>query len=128
MPTGPELNDDYKYRNFRMAVQGLASEIGTATATAGAVTLNDLFGLITTESLTTAQNAVYTLTVTNSRVRVGDLVFASVGDGTNTQGTPVITRINVASGSFALSISNLHASAQALNGTLRVRYMVVDAL
>lgn len=127
MPTGPELNDD-RYRNFRLSVQGLASEIGTATASSGAATLNDLVGLITTEALTTAQNAVYTLTLTNNRVVVGDIVFVSVGDGTNTQGTPVVTRVNVAAGSIAISISNLHASAQALNGTLRIRFMIIKAL
>jgi hypothetical protein len=127
MPTGPELNDD-RYRNFRMSLQGMASEIGTATATAGAATLSDLFGLVTSESLTTAQNAIYTLTITNTKVAVGDLVFASVGNGTNTQGTPTITTINVAANSIEIKISNLHATAQALNGTLRIRFMVVKAL
>lgn len=32
---------------------------GTATATTGAATLNNRFGKITTEALTTAQNAIY---------------------------------------------------------------------
>ena len=127
MPTGPELNDD-RYRNFRLSVQGLATEVGTGTAAAGAVTVSDLVGLVTTESLTTAQNAIYTLTITNTKVAVGDVVFASVGNGTNTQGTPVITTINVAANSIEIKVSNLHASAQALNGTLRIRFMVIKAL
>ena len=127
MPTGPELNDG-RFRNFRMAVQGLATEIGTATASAGAATLSDLCGLITTEALTTAQNAIYTLTITNTKVVAGDLVFAHVYDGTNTQGTPTITRITPGSSSIVIKVNNLHASAEALNGTLKIGFMVVKAL
>lgn len=127
MPTGPELNDG-RFRNFRMAVQGLATEIGTATASSGAATLSDLCGLITTEALTTAQNAIYTLTITNPKVAAGDLVFAHVYDGTNTQGTPTITRITPGSSSIVIKVNNLHASAEALNGTLKIGFMVVKAL
>lgn len=127
MPTGPELNDG-RFRNFRLAVQGLATEIGTATASAGAATLSDLCGLITTEALTTAQNAIYTLTITNTKVVAGDLVFAHVYDGTNTQGTPTITRITPGSSSIVIKVNNLHASAEALNGTLKIGFMVVKAL
>lgn len=95
---------------------------GTATATAGAATLNNRFGKITTESLTTAQNGVYTLTITNSSIAATDLVMASVANGTNTQGTPTVTRVQPADGSLVVLISNLHASAQALNGTLVVSF------
>ena len=128
MPTGPEFSDNYKYRNFRMAVQGLSSEVGTATASAGAATLSDLAGLITTESLTTAQNAIYTLTITNTKVAAGDLVFAHVYDGTNTQGTPVISRVTPGASSIVIKVNNLHASAEALNGTLKIGFFVVKAL
>ena len=95
---------------------------GTATATAGAATLNNRFGKITTESLTTAQNGVYTLTITNLSIAATDLVMASVANGTNTQGTPTVTRVQPADGSLVILISNLHASAQALNGTLVVSF------
>ena len=127
MPTGPEVNNGL-FRNMRMAVQGLATEIGTATASAGAATLSDLCGLITTEALTTAQNGIYTLTITNTKVAAGDLVFAHVYDGTNTQGTPTITRITPGSSSIVIKVNNLHASAEALNGTLKIGFMVVKAL
>lgn len=127
MPTGPEVSNDL-YRNQRMSVQGLATEVGTASASSGAATLNDLAGLITTEALTTAQDAIYTLTITNSKVAAGDLVFAHVYDGTNTQGTPTITRITPGSSSIVIKINNMHASAQALNGTLKVGFFVVKAL
>ena len=127
MAYGPELNENL-YRNHRMSLQGIASEVGTGTASSAAVTINDLFGLITTEALTSAQNAVATVTLTNSKVAVGDLVFASVGNGTNTQGTPVITTTTISASTVVFKISNLHASAEALNGTLLIRFMVVKAL
>ncbi len=95
---------------------------GTATATAGAATLNNRFRKVTSEALTTAQNGVYTLTITNSAVAADDIVMASVANGTNTQGTPTVTREQPAAGSLVILISNLHASAQALNGTIVVSF------
>lgn len=95
---------------------------GTATATAGAATLANRFGVITTEALTTAQNAIYTLTVTNSQVKATDMVFASVTDGTNTQGTPMVVRVTPAAGSLVITVQNKHASSEALNGTLKISY------
>lgn len=127
MPRGPELPNDL-YRNMRMSVQGLATDVGTGTASSAAVTLNDLAGLITTEALTTAQNAIYSLTLTNSEIAAGDLVFASVQDGTNTQGTPMIGQIKPAAGSCTIEVINKHASAEALNGTLKIGFFVIKAL
>lgn len=100
---------------------------GTATATAGAATLNNRFGKITTESLTTAQNAIYTLTITNSAVKAADLAFASVANGTNTQGTPMVVRVAPAAGSLVVTVANKHTTAEALNGTLVVSYAVFGA-
>jgi len=101
--------------------------IGAATATAGAATLAAYQGKITSEALTTAQNGVYTLTLTNSLIAAADIVFASVANGTNTQGSPVVTRIQPAAGSVVILVANLHASAQALNGTIVVSFRVMKA-
>lgn len=100
---------------------------GTATATAGAATINNRFGKITTESLTTAQNAIYTLTITNSAVKAADIVMASVANGTNTQGTPMIVRVQPAAGSLVITVQNKHASAEAFNGTLVVSFAALGA-
>ena len=127
MPTGPEVNNDL-YRNHRMSMQGIATEVGTATAASAAAELNDLVGLITTEALTTAQNAIYALVLTNAKVAAGDLVFAVVRDGTNTQGTPMVGQIKPAAGSVTIEVINKHASAEALNGTLEIGFFVVKAL
>ena len=113
----------------KVIVGQLCVDTGTKTATAssGAATLNKSSGTITSEALTTAQNAFYTLTLTNSEIAATDMVFASVANGTNTQGTPMVERITPAAGSVVIRIRNAHASAEALNGTIVVSFLVVKA-
>lgn len=94
----------------------------TGTASAGAVTYAGLTGAITTEALTTAQDASYTLTITNSAILASDVVFVSVANGTNTQGTTVVTKVTPAAGSLVIIVTNKHATAQALNGTLVISF------
>lgn len=112
---------------FRELIQGgVGRSIGTAVATAGAATLNTLFGKVTSEALTTAADATYTLTITNSEIAAADIVTASVANGTNTQGIPVVQRVTPAAGSLVITVTNLHAS-QALNGTIVVSYATTKA-
>jgi hypothetical protein len=108
---------------------GLVLDEGTKTAaaTAGAATLSKYSGKITTEALTTAQDAAYTLTLTNTKIAAADIVLASVANGTNTQGTTVVTKVTPAAGSVVIIIHNKHATAQALNGTLVISFVVVKA-
>lgn len=118
-----------KPTNFPNGINApLAATAATATATTGAATLNAKSGKVTSEALTTAQNAFYTLTITNSEVKATDIAFASVANGTNTQGTPMICRVTPGAGSLVVEIQNKHASAVALNGTLVVSFMVVSTV
>lgn len=94
---------------------------GTATSTAGAATINHNGGVITTESLTTAAGATYTMTVTDSAIMAGDVVVASVQYGTSTTGVPAVATITVTNGQVVILIQNIHASA-ALNGTIKIAY------
>lgn len=96
----------------------------TAVAVAGAATLNKASGKITTEALTTAGLADYTLTLTDSDIAAADMVFASVANGTNTQGTVGMGLITPGAGSVTIAIHNLHAT-QALNGTLVISFWVL---
>jgi|SRR5262245_13554773 len=124
MPTGRfGIWDEHRNQQFNYYVRG--AEIQTGTASSGAVTFNFPIGKITTEALTTAQNATYTLTITDSRIFAADIVAASLANGTNTQGTPMITRITPANGSVVILVKNMHDSAQALNGTLVISFWVV---
>jgi len=100
---------------------------GAGTAAAAAVTVNEVAGIITTESLTTVQNAIYALTLTNDKIDANSLVFATVEDGTNTQGTPMIGQVKPGAGTCTIEVINKHASAEALNGTLKIRFFVLNA-
>ncbi len=99
---------------------------GTATATAGAATLANRFGKITTEALTTAAAASYTLTITNTAIKATDMVMASVAYGTSTTGEPAVSRITPADGSVVIILRN-NAAAAAVNGTLVISYAAIGA-
>lgn len=101
--------------------------VGAATATAGAATLNGLSGKVTSESLTTAQNAIYTLTITNSSIAAADIVLANVANGTNSAGTPMIGKITAAAGSVAIEVINKASGATAFNGTVVVGFTTIKA-
>ncbi len=101
--------------------------VGSATATAGAATLNGLSGKVTSEALTTAQNAIYTLTITNSSIAAADIVLVNVANGTNSAGTPMIGKVTAGAGSVAIEVINKHASAVAFNGTVVVGFTTIKA-
>ena len=94
------------------------------TAAAAAVSVAGNSGKITTEALTTACLAAYTLTITNPNFNAADIVFANVAHGTSTAGTVVVGRITPAAGSCVILIQNVHATV-AVNGTLVVSFLIV---
>jgi hypothetical protein len=95
----------------------------STSASSGAATLDVQCGTVTTESLTTAAAATYTLTLTNARISATSHVFANLYLGTSTTGTPGITTVTPGSGSVVIVVKNTHASA-ALNGTLKISFFV----
>jgi hypothetical protein len=113
--------------NFPGGIKGPLTFSGSATATAGAATLASLGGKVTTEALTTAQNVIYTLTITNTKVAAADLAFASVALGTATTGTPMIGSVTCGANSLVITVINKHATAVAFDGTLVVSFWVVKA-
>lgn len=102
------------------------AEIGTASATAGAATLNTQSGTITSEALTTAAGSDYVLTLTNSLVAdsgAGSNPLVTVDNGTNTTEGLSVQRVTPGVGSVVIRIRNTHA-ADALNGTIKIRFAV----
>lgn len=95
----------------------------TATASSNAATLSKNAGVITSEALTTAAGATYTLTLTNTMVAAADQVLASVQLGSATTGMPVVTTVTPGVGSVVIVVQNIHASA-ALNGTIKIAFVV----
>jgi hypothetical protein len=100
--------------------------VRTATAVAGAATLNKPSGVITTEALNTAAGAEYILTLTNSGIAFQDQVYASVGFVSANAGTPCITRTQGGAGNVVIHVQNVHATA-AFNGTLEINFLVVKS-
>lgn len=108
-------------------VESLKVDTGTktATATGGAATLSKTAGVITSEAITTAAGATYTLTLTNTKVAATSQVFASVNLGAGTGGTPAIASVTPAAGSVVIIVQNIHASA-AFNAAIKIAFMVLD--
>lgn len=127
MPTGA-FGINKASRAQIVQCETIGSEVSTGTSSSAAVTINDYMGKVTSEALTTAQNAFFTLTITNSKVLAADMVFASVYDGTNTQGTPMIGKVTPGAGTIEIEVINKHASAEAFNGTIVVSFLVVKAI
>lgn len=97
----------------------------TATATAGAVTLSKTSGVITSEAITTAAGATYTLTLTNTKIAATSVVLASVNLGAGTGGTPAIASVTPGAGSVVIVVQNIHASA-AFNAAIKIVFAVFD--
>jgi hypothetical protein len=95
----------------------------TATASAGAATLNKMAGVVTSEAITTAAGADYTLTLTNSDIAAADQVFASV-QLTTAGGTPVVASVTPGAGSVVIVVQNIHATV-AFGGAIKISFMVL---
>lgn len=119
-----ERTQDFLGLNSQVGQLSLGKGTKTASATTGAATLNQPSGVVTSEALTTAAAATYTLTLTNSKVAATDIVLVTLGNGTNSAGAPVITTSTVTDSTVTVVVKNVHASA-ALNGTLVFYFAVV---
>ena len=87
---------------------GAGGAVTQITSRSTGVTLNTICGQITTDTTSLAAAAEATFTVTNSAVAATDVVVVSITPGGT--GTPMAYVSSVAAGSFAITISNLHAS------------------
>lgn len=115
-----------QFRNMILAFRSLAAEAGTATAAAGAATCNEYVCKITTEALSTAAAAEYTLTLTNDKIAATDIILASV-DPKTSAGSPAIGQAKANAGSAVITVTNLHASA-AFDAAIQINVVVVKVL
>jgi len=110
---------------FMLAAYAADLAAQTASATTGAATLSTERGVITSESLTTAAGATYTLTLTNTLVKTTSNVVASAYNGTNTAGGAQdlsVTSVTPAAGSVVIVVTNNNSVA--LNGTIKIAFQV----
>lgn len=99
-------------------------DVGTATSTAAAATINHAQGVVTTEALTTAAAAEYTFTLTNSIIDANAVVMVSIASGTNTTAGAVVSEVKPGAGTCTIIIKNTHATV-ALNGTMKIAFSVL---
>ena len=97
---------------------------------ADSVAMNGDAAVIATKPLTIAAVTAYTFTVNCSQLKPTSIPIVELGNGSNTQGLPVMTTVTVAAqqvgpGTLTIVIYNVHAT-QALNGTLVVYVALIN--
>lgn len=102
-----------------------SANAGTATASAGAATLNKAIGLVTSETLSTAALGSYTLTLTNSVATASSQVMAIAYRGTSTVGVPTIVSITPTSNQIVFVVSD-NIAVGAFNGTICIQYNILN--
>ena len=100
------------------------ADTGATGASSGAATLNKYTGTVTSEALTTAAGAIYTLTLTNDHIEAGNRVFVSLDNGSNTTEGITLLRTTVTATQAVILVKNTHASS-ALNGTIKITFMII---
>lgn len=88
-----------------------------------AVTLNRQSGIVTTKSLTTAADADYTITLTNSLISATTKVIAVINTNAGT-GAPIIRQCASGSGSATIIIRNLGAGD--LNSAISFHFVIFN--
>jgi len=96
----------------------------TASA-AGAASVQTDAAIVTTAALTTAAGATYTLTLASPAITPNSLVMASVGNGTNTAGTPNLASVTAGTASVVIVVQNIH-SANSFNGTIELNVIIFN--
>ena len=89
-------------------VSGAGGAVTQGTDRSTGVTLSTLTGQITTNAASLAAGAEATFTVTNTLVAATDIIVLSLTAGGT--GSPQAYVSTVAAGSFAITVTNLHAS------------------
>jgi hypothetical protein len=112
----------FENRNGKLS-SDIVADKSSATATAGAATCHANQGIITSESLTTAAGAVYTLTLTNRLINSGSSIFCIADAGSST-GSPCVINATAGSGTATIKVQNVH-SATAFNAAIKIHFRVL---
>jgi hypothetical protein len=83
-------------------------------------------GTIVTDALATKVGEKHVLSITDAAIKATSLVWVSVKNGSNTQGSPVVVSVTPLDGSALVEIMNLDKKDD-LNGTLQIALMVINA-
>lgn len=101
----------------------LSADVGAATMSSNAATLNQIAGKVTSEALTTAAGSAQALVLTNTLVEATDVVIATLMGGTSATGSAELKAVATAN-TITFTLTNRHASA-AFNGTFIIGFLVI---
>lgn len=105
-------------------VPNLSGGITTGTSASNAVTVTGQLAIITTESLSTAAGADYTLTITDTRVDAGCAAFFSVAQGSTAGGPYYVHNVAITEDQIVIKVRNAHGSTSA-NGPITIMMLVL---
>jgi len=103
---------------FQVGALAAVANSNAATASSGAATLSTTYGVVTSEALTTAAGASYTLTLTNTTITAKSAVQASAFLAAGTTGALQVVSITPAAGSVVIVVKNV--GTVALNAAIKV--------
>jgi hypothetical protein len=106
------------------AKEPLWTSPGAASATAGSAKLDSTRGTVTSEELSTAAGADYTLTLSNRYISSSSVVLASVANGSNRTEGIAVHRVQPGAGAAVIHVRNTNASAP-LNGSVKISFAVL---
>lgn len=106
------------------AVQQITQAALAGTSKAGAITLNVVSGIITTEPLTTPGAGVYALTLTDNQIEANSNVLVTVSNGTNTAGVAILQDVVISPLGGSAVIKILNVINVAFNGSLQLNFIV----
>ncbi len=121
VPTGT-TNLSLTAGTVTLADGGTVSQ-GSGSGRATGVTLSTWSGQITTDDTSLAAGAEATFTVTNTNVTALDVIMVNAASG-QTSGTSIPVVTAVASGSFDITLTNLHAST-ADTGEMVINFVIL---
>lgn len=127
MPFGNEAVTR-QFRNQNVAMKSIASDIGSATATGGAATLNKTMGKVTTNASSAASDATYTLTITNSEVSAEDMAFVSFTLASGTATNVSVKDVLCGNGTLTIVLQNPHDATAWSSAIFIVSFMIVKAI
>lgn len=116
------INSQSQDQQVAMGQMQLGSGTSTGTITP---TINTGSGFITTNSRAEVAAASFSVTLTNNRVAVGDMVQCTV-DPQSSTGQPICANAKVTAGQVVFLIKNVDAAA-ALNNTIGVYFWINKA-
>ena len=103
----------------------VTSTVTQATNRTTGVALNTTSGNIVTDTTSLAAEASANFTVTNDKVKIGDVVVLSIRSGSN-GGNTAVTVVTVTNGTFIVKVSNNNAAAgTAETGAIIINFAII---